>query len=183
MLSSRTSDIVSSGIGRPMMPVCRIQPQLNLQRGMISSLPVQHHVVDGAFPAHNDLIERCALDPFACCGCSGRMRPSELEIGTELHQLLPLSLTQRRWFPCHDCRDLAFAVMPTAAARRRIMRQGTENQPMRAQLLWPEMPNARWPSDPAASSVPLKPRKGMRVRPNPDYECWPPTRGFPRIHF
>ena len=40
--------------------------------------------------------------------CRGRMRPGELEIGTELHQLLPLPLTQRRWLPCHDCSDLAF---------------------------------------------------------------------------
>src|ERR1700739_1821954 len=91
-----------------MMPACRIQPQLDLQRSMISALPVEYHVVDGAFPAHDDLIEHCAQDPFACWGGCGRMRPGELEIGTELHQLLPLPLTQRRWFPCHDCRDLAF---------------------------------------------------------------------------
>jgi hypothetical protein len=36
------------------------------------------------------------------------MRPGELEIGAELHQLLPLPLTQRRWFACPDRSDLAF---------------------------------------------------------------------------
>jgi hypothetical protein len=32
---------------------------------MISALPVPHHVVDGAFPAHDALIERCAQDPLS----------------------------------------------------------------------------------------------------------------------
>ena len=33
------------------------------------------------------------------------------QIGTELHQLLTLSLAQRRWLPRHDCGDLAFNAM------------------------------------------------------------------------
>lgn len=31
---------------------------------MISALPVQHHVADGAFPAHDALIECPAQDPL-----------------------------------------------------------------------------------------------------------------------
>src|SRR6476646_6422061 len=78
---------------------------------MVSALPVQDHVDDGTFLANDDLIECCAQDPLACRGCRGRMRPGELEIGTELHQLLTLSLAQRRWLPRHDCGDLAFNAM------------------------------------------------------------------------
>src|ERR1700757_4949004 len=66
---------------------------------MVSALPVQDHVDDGTFLADDDLIECCAQDPLACRGCRGRMRPGELEIGTELHQLLTLSLAQRRGLP------------------------------------------------------------------------------------
>src|SRR5258708_20028462 len=77
---------------------------------MVSALPVQDHVNDGTFffLANDDLIECCAQDPLACRGCRGRMRPGELEIGTELHQLLTLSLAQRRWLPRPDCRALPF---------------------------------------------------------------------------
>jgi len=62
---------------------------------MVSALPVQDHVDDGTFLANDELIECCAQDPLACRGCRGRMRPGELEIGTELHQLLTRPCTPR----------------------------------------------------------------------------------------
>jgi hypothetical protein len=47
------------------------------------------------------ILLRVAAVAAGCDQASSRSAPS-------LPQLLPLPLTQRRWFPCHDCRDLAF---------------------------------------------------------------------------
>src|SRR5262249_39405680 len=48
---------------------------------------------------------------FACHSCRGRMRPGALKIATELDQLLPLPLTERRWLSRHDGGDLVFDLM------------------------------------------------------------------------
>jgi hypothetical protein len=69
---------------------------LQLQHGVVPALPMQDHLNEAAFNAHDDLVQCGAQDPFArFCRCS-RVRPSELQIGTEPHQMLPLLLAQGR---------------------------------------------------------------------------------------
>ena len=58
---------------------------LQLQRGVVSALPMQDHLDEATFDARDDLVQRCAQDPLARCCCRSRMRPGELQIGTELH--------------------------------------------------------------------------------------------------
>src|SRR5215471_973138 len=85
-----------------------IQPLLDLQRGVVSTLPMQDRIDDCAFPTHDDLVEHCTQDALARGNCRGRMRPRAIEIGTELHQLLPFLLAQQRWTPRGNIGDLAF---------------------------------------------------------------------------
>src|SRR5215472_11434371 len=56
---------------------------------------MQDHLDEATFDAHDDLVQCGAEDPFTGFCCRGRVRPSELEIDTEPHQLPPLSLSQR----------------------------------------------------------------------------------------
>src|SRR6267142_2735000 len=60
---------------------------LQLQRGMVSALPMQDHLDEAAFDAYDDLVQCGAQDPLARCCRRSRVRPSELQIGTELHQV------------------------------------------------------------------------------------------------
>jgi hypothetical protein len=69
---------------------------------------VQNHVDDCAFLAHHDLVERCAQDPLARSGCGGWMRPGQLEISAELHQLLSLPFAPWWRLGRDDGSDLAF---------------------------------------------------------------------------
>jgi len=69
---------------------------LQLQRGVVSALPMQDHLNDAAFDAHDDLVQCRAQNPFARFCRRSRVRPGELQIGTEPHQVLPLLLAQGR---------------------------------------------------------------------------------------
>src|SRR5438094_7869219 len=68
---------------------------LQLQWGVVSALPMQDHLNEAAFDAYDDLVQCGAQDPLARCCRRSRVRPSELQIGTELHQVPPLLLPQR----------------------------------------------------------------------------------------
>src|SRR5204863_6050315 len=72
---------------------------LQLQRGVVSALPMQDHLNEAALDAHDDLVQCRAQDPLARCCCRSRVRPGEFEIDAELQQVLPLLLTQGRWLP------------------------------------------------------------------------------------
>ena len=61
-----------------------------------------------AFLAHHDLVERRAQYPLARSGCGAWMRPGQLEIGAELHQLLSLPFAQRWRLGRDNGSDLAF---------------------------------------------------------------------------
>jgi hypothetical protein len=74
---------------------------------VVAALPVQDHVDDCTFLAHDNLVERCAQDPLARSGGGGWMRPGQLEIDTELHQLLSLRFAHWR-LGRDDGTDLAF---------------------------------------------------------------------------
>src|SRR5215471_18840113 len=76
-------------------PALAASSHLQLQRGVVSALPMQDHLDEATFDAHDDLVQCGAEDPFTGFCCRGRVRPSELEIDTEPHQLPPLSLSQR----------------------------------------------------------------------------------------
>ena len=71
-----------------------------MQYPMIASLPMQDHLDEAAFDAHDDLAQGGTNNPLARCRCRRRMRPGEFQIGAEPHQVLPLFLAQRRWFCC-----------------------------------------------------------------------------------
>jgi len=68
---------------------------LQLERRVIPALPMQDHLNEAAFDAHHDLVQCGAQDPLACFRRRRWVRPSQLQIGTELHQLPPLFLPQR----------------------------------------------------------------------------------------
>src|SRR5215813_9901269 len=68
---------------------------LQLQRGVVPSLPMQDHLQEAAFDAHDNLVQWGAQDTLARFCSRSRVRPSELKIGTELLQLPPLFLSQR----------------------------------------------------------------------------------------
>jgi hypothetical protein len=55
---------------------------------------VQNHVDNWTFLAHHDFVERCTQDTLARGGCGSWMRPCQLEIRAEPHQLLPLPFAQ-----------------------------------------------------------------------------------------
>ena len=61
-----------------------------------------------SFSAHDDLVESRPQYPLACLGRCCRMRPGQLEIGAELHQMPPLPLTQWRGLLGLECGDLPF---------------------------------------------------------------------------
>jgi hypothetical protein len=81
---------------------------LQIQRGVVPTLPMQDHLDKAAFDAHNNLVQCRAQDPLAGRCCRSRMRPGELEIGAELQQMPPLLLAQGRRLPRLKCGDLAF---------------------------------------------------------------------------
>src|SRR5258708_2974619 len=81
---------------------------LERQRGVVSALPMQDHLDEAAFDSHDDLVQCRAQDPLACRGCRGGVRPRAIKIRAELHQVLPLLLSQGRRLPRIDCGDLAF---------------------------------------------------------------------------
>ena len=56
---------------------------LQIQRGVVPTLPMQDHLDEAAFDAHNDLVQCHAQDPVAGRCCRSRMRPGELEIGIQ----------------------------------------------------------------------------------------------------
>jgi hypothetical protein len=56
---------------------------------------MQDHLDEATFDAHDDFVQCGAQDPLAGFRRRGRVRPSELQIGTELHQVPPLFLPQR----------------------------------------------------------------------------------------
>ena len=62
---------------------------------------MQNHVDHWTLLAHHNLVERCAQDTLARGGCGSRMRPGQLEIRAEPHQMLPLPFAQR-WRPGGD---------------------------------------------------------------------------------
>src|SRR5271166_5800069 len=72
----------------PAMLACGVP--LYLQGGMIASLPMQDHLDEAAFDAHDDLAQGGTNNPLARCRCRRRMRPGEFQIGAEPHQALPL---------------------------------------------------------------------------------------------
>src|SRR4029077_10854700 len=72
---------------------------LQLQRGVVPALPVQDHLDEAAFDTYDDLVQCGAQDPLARFCRRSRVRPSELQIGTELHQVSTL-------FPPQRCRLL-----------------------------------------------------------------------------
>jgi hypothetical protein len=61
----------------------------------VPALPMQDHLNEAAFDTHDNLVQCGAQDPLARFCRRSRVRPSELQIGTELHQLPPLFLSQR----------------------------------------------------------------------------------------
>ena len=81
---------------------------LQIQHGVVAALPMQDHLDEAAFDAHNDLVQCHAQDPVAGRCCRSRMRPGELEIGAELQQMPPLLLAQGRRLPRLECGNLAF---------------------------------------------------------------------------
>ena len=81
---------------------------LQLQRGVVTTLPMQDHVDEATVDSHDDLVQRRAQDPLACRCCRSRVRPGKLEIGAELHQEPPLLLAQGHRLPRLNCSDLAF---------------------------------------------------------------------------
>jgi len=82
-----------------------IHPQL--QRSVVSALPMQDHLDEAAFDARDDLVQRCAQNPFARCCRRSWVRPGELQIGTELHQEPPLLLAHRCRLPRLERGNLA----------------------------------------------------------------------------
>ena len=68
---------------------------------------MQDHLDEAAFDAHDDLVQCRAQDPLACRCRRSRVRPGQLEIGAELHQVLPLLLAQGRRLPRLERGDLA----------------------------------------------------------------------------
>src|SRR5947209_10438472 len=95
---------------------------LQLERGVVSAVPMQDHLKEAALDAHDDLVQCRAQDPLARCCCRSRVRPGEFEIGTELQQVPPLLLTQARWLsrlergglalePVHDLQCLVPAAL------------------------------------------------------------------------
>jgi len=84
---------------------------LRIQHGVVAALPMQDHLDEAAFDAHNDLVQCHAQDPVAGRCCRSRMRPGELEIGAELQQMPPLLLAQRCRLSRLKCCDLAFDPM------------------------------------------------------------------------
>src|SRR6266436_4499625 len=59
---------------------------LQIQRGVVPALPMQDHLDEAAFDAHNDLVQCRAQDPLACRCCRSRVRPGELEIGASCNK-------------------------------------------------------------------------------------------------
>ena len=59
------------------------------------------------FDADDDFVQSRAQYPLACRRCCGRMRPGEIKVGTELHQVLPLLLAQKWRLPRLERGDLA----------------------------------------------------------------------------
>src|SRR5215471_10582399 len=98
---------------------------LQLQRGVVSALPMQDHLNKAAFDTHDNLVQCGAQDPFARFYRRSRMRPGELQIGPEPHQMLPLVLAQGRRLlrlelgnltlePMHDLQRLVPATLQLA---------------------------------------------------------------------
>src|SRR6516164_5115540 len=94
-----------------MSPTGRVEPQLELQCGMVSALPVQNQIDDSTFFTHDDLVERCTEDSLTCRGRCGWMRPSAREICAERDQMLALRLAEWQRSSCRDDGDLAFDLM------------------------------------------------------------------------
>src|SRR5262249_26273395 len=84
---------------------------LQLQRGVVSALPMQDHFNEAAFNAHDDLVQCGAQDPFARLCRRSRVRPRKLQIGAEPHQMLPLLLTQGRRLLCLELGNLTLEPM------------------------------------------------------------------------
>src|SRR5262249_57526209 len=61
---------------RPMLPASRIQSQLELQRSVVSALPVQDQVDDRAFLSHDDLADPAAQDPLPFPTFPSPLRPA-----------------------------------------------------------------------------------------------------------
>src|SRR5215471_8469718 len=87
---------------------------------------MQGHLDEPTFDAHDDLMQCGAQDPLAGFRRRGRVRPSELQIGTELHQVPPLFLPERCWpfrlelsnlalEPMHDLQRLIPAALELAS--------------------------------------------------------------------
>ena len=98
---------------------------LQLQRGVVPGLPMQDHLNEAAFNAHDDLVQCGAQDPFARFCRRSRVRPRKLQIGAEPHQMLPLRLAQGRRLlrpqlgnltlePMHDLQRLIPATLELA---------------------------------------------------------------------
>src|SRR5262245_33164820 len=67
---------------------------------MVPTLPVQNHLDEVSFDAYDNLIESCTKDALARRRSCSRVRPGQLDIGTELHQVLTLPLAQLRGLSC-----------------------------------------------------------------------------------
>ena len=77
---------------------------LQLQRRVIAALPMQDHLDKPALNARDNLLQRRAQNPFACCRTRCRMRPGTLEISAKLHQMLSFLLARwRRPFRVELC--------------------------------------------------------------------------------
>ena len=107
--------MVSSGMRGLCRPAGRIQPLLDLNRGVVAALPMQHRVDDRAVAADDDPRQRRARDALAGGRC-GRVRPGALEIGAERHQLSALRLAERRRPARHYGDD--FALDPSHGLQR-----------------------------------------------------------------
>src|SRR5712671_2040938 len=81
---------------------------LHFQRSVVAALPMQDHLDILGLNAHDDFAQSRTQDSLACRRRCRRMRPSACEVGAELHELLPLHLSQGHWLPCLESSDLAF---------------------------------------------------------------------------
>ncbi len=72
---------------------------INLRDGCGGARPPQSgRQAASSRPVAKQTGNRLKADPLARRRCCCRVRPGELQIGAEPHQVLPLLVTQRRWF-------------------------------------------------------------------------------------
>src|ERR1700730_12747374 len=85
---------------------------LQIQRGVVPTLPMQDYLDEAPFDAHNDLVQCRAQDPLACrCGRS-RVRPGELEIGAKPQKAPPLLPAEGPRLLRLKCGELDFDPVP-----------------------------------------------------------------------